>query len=318
MRPTIIVRPVPAPPTADPLALTALRLRRSLAWPVGQAELILSPAVAPPEPGDQLQIGGSSDGDQATSLFTGRLLRRQVGLWGSRLLIEEATGPLARLHIDKAVRNGTAAKLIQELCQEAEVQAVVEPPGATLPAYALHMGASAMDHILRLARMSGLMVRTDGEGKLHAETPLPAPQGTLQREGAIVEYQADDRSEEPADSKITGDGAMGAKGPGAEVWLLQALDAMKAGDGQRSEHLPGLKTAADAARAATALAMREKERAKQRRLTLAGIPPVDLGEVILLTGFGPSPEPARLVAMTIRWDAWNGLISQLELNGIGV
>lgn len=317
MRPLVQLKPVNAPPTADPLALAALRLRRSLAWPVGQAEVILSPSVEPPEAGAALRISGASDGAQARPLFTGRLLRRQVGLSGSRLLIEEATGPLARLHLDRAVQSSTAAKLIGELCQEAGVQAVTEPPGATLPSYALHRGASAMDQILRLARMSGQLVRTDTEGRLHVATPLPAPAGTLRREEAVLEYQAAGDPDDPPGARLTGDGAMGAKGPGAENWLLQSLDSVAAGDGDQPLHLPGLKTSADATRAAAALGSVEKERRAHRRLVLAGTPPADLGEVILLTGFGPSPEPARLVGITLVWDGQSGLVSRLELNGIG-
>ena len=70
-------------------------------------------------------------------------------------------------------------------------------------------------------------------------------------------------------------------------------------------------------RAATALAMQQKERAAERRILLAGLPPVDLGQVILLSGFGPAPEPVRLAAVTISWDVQNGLLSRLELHGIG-
>lgn len=317
MRPSIRIKPVGASPTADPLPLAALRLRRSLAWPVGQAEAILSPAAHPPEPGAELAISGSADGDGERPLFTGRLLRRQIGLWGTHLLIEEATGPLARRHIDKAVRSSTAAKLISELCREAGVKAVVEPPGATLPVYAVHAGPSAMDHIVRLALMSGLLLRTDAEGKLHAETPLPIPAATLRRKEAVIEFQAIDDADEEADIRITGDGAMGSKGPGAESWLLQSLDGLAAGDGARGRHLPALKVAADVTRAATALAAREKEARLVRRLVLAGIPPADLGEVVLLAGFSETPEPARIAGITVAWDAQSGLVSRLVLNGIG-
>lgn len=318
MRPVIQLKPLKAPPTADPLALAALRLRRSLAWPVGQAEATLSPAVAAPEAGAELRISGSSAGDNPRPLFTGRVLRRQTGLWGTRLLLEESTGPLARFHIEKTVRSSTAAKLISELCQEAKVQAVVEPPGATLPSYTLHYGPSAMDHILRLAAMSGLLVRTDAEGRLRAVTPLPTPAGTLRREEAVIEYQVQEPADEEPEPRLTGDGAMGAKGPGAETWLLQSLDSLAAGEGKCPAHMPGLKTSADVTRASTALATRRKESQAQGRLLLAGIPPADLGEVLLLTGFGPSPQPARIVGMTILWDGAAGLVSRLELNGIGV
>lgn len=318
MRPMIQITPVNAPPTADPLPLAALRLRRSLAWPVGQAEAILSPAVEPPNAGAELRISGASHGDQAKPLFTGRILRRQIGLWGSRLLIEESTGPLARLHLDKAVKSATAAQLISDLCQEAGVEAMVEPPGATLPSYAILHGASAMDHILRLARMSGLLVRTDGEGKLRAATPLPTPAATLSREEAVLEYQVIDDPHDAPKARLTGEGAMGAKGPGAESWLLQSLDSVAGGDGDLAQHLAGLKTSADVTKAAAALGSLRKERHAERRLVLAGIPPADLGEVILLTGFGPSPAPARLSGITLVWDGQAGLISRLELDGIGV
>ncbi|MFZ5816348.1 MAG: hypothetical protein ACOY93_13795 [Bacillota bacterium] len=318
MRPTIHLRPVGAPPAAGPIPLAALRLRRSLAWPVGQAEVVLSPAVEPPEAGAKLQISGASGSGQARPLFTGRLLRRQVGSWGTRLLIEEATGPLARLHTDRAVRSTTAAKLISELCQEAGVPAVVEPPGATLPAYALHFGPSGMDHILRLAAISGLLVRTDTAGQLRVESPLPTPVATLRREDPVIDYQAEDGPDDPPGTRLTGDGAMGARGPGAESWLLQSLEAVAAGDGSHSRHMPGLKTAADVTRAAATLALRAKESSHRRHLVLAGLPPADLGEALLLTGFSPAPEPVRLAGITIVWDAQAGLVTRLELNRIGV
>ncbi len=317
MRPKIKLT-MTAAPSSDGVPLAALRLRRSLAWPVGQAEAILSPAVEAPDAGAKVRIEGSATGDQPAPLFTGRILRRQVGLWGSRLLIEEATGPLARLHIDKMANSSTAAKLIQELCQEAGVEAAVEPPGATLPFYAVQFSRSAMDNIVRLAAISGVLVVTTVEGKLRTLTPLPAPVATLQRDGAVLAFQSVDDPDEAAGSLITGDGAMGAKGPGAEGWLLQSLDAVAAGDGAIPHHQPGLKTAADVGRASTTLAMRAKERLRARLLSLAGIPPADLGEAILLTGFGPAPEPARLVGITLTWSVEHGLISRLELNGIGV
>jgi len=318
MRPMISLTATTAPSPDGALPLTALRLRRSLAWPVGQAEAVLSPAVEAPEAGATFQIQGTETGDQPKLLFTGRILRRQVSPWGSRLLIEEATGPLARLHIEKTANSATAAKLIQELCQEAGVTASVEPPGATLPFYAIQFGWSAMDHIVRLATMSGALVSTTVDGKLRTFTPLPAPVATIQKGAAVLEFTAVDDPNDAADSLVTGDGAMGSKGPGADTWLLQSLDAVAAGDGATPHRFPGLKTPADVAKASSTLAMRAKERQRPRSMLLAGTPPADLGDVILLTGFGPSPEPTRLVAISLSWDSAHGLLCRLELNGIGV
>ncbi|MDB4895451.1 MAG: hypothetical protein JWN15_1713 [Firmicutes bacterium] len=318
MRPTLRLRAVTAPPSDPGVPLAALRLRRSLAWPVGQAEAECSLSVQPPDAGAKVVIEGAADGDSLKPLFTGRVLRRAQGLWGISLLIEEATGPLTRLHLDKAVSAGTAAQVVGDLCQAAGVEAAVEPPGAQLPSRVLLSNRSAMDHILRLAQMSGWLLRTDTGGKLHAGMPPLAPAGVVLRpQDPVLELRVADDPDEPAGGAITGDGALGVGGPGAESWLLQSLSGISGGDGLPALHLPGLKLMADVTKAATMESLRLRESRFGRTVTLAGIPQADIGEVILLLGFGGGDGPARVVGLEVLWSAEEGLISRLDLQGLG-
>lgn len=319
MRPTVQLRALTAPPTAPGLPLSALRLRRSMAWPVGQAEAEFPTEASPPAAGEQVAILGSSDGGMTTPLFTGRVLRYQQGVWSTRLVVEEPTGPLARLRVDKVIRSGTAAQAMTDLCQQAGAVCAAAGPGALLPAYTMLSSQSALDHIRALALMSGWMLRTDVNGILHAEPPLPTPSGVAIRPvDPVVDFVAAEDPDEPAGGAFSGDGAMGARGPGAETWVLQSLDAISAGDAKPAVHFPGLKTMADVTNAAAMEAVRLKESRTRISIALAGAPPADLGSVVMLMGFQTGNGPARLVGIETTWDPDSGLLTRLDLQGIGV
>jgi hypothetical protein len=318
MRPIVRLRAVAAPPSPPGLPLAALRLRRSLAWPVGQAEVELSRAVEPPGAGDDVVVEGTADGDSLQALITGRVLRMRQGLWGTSLLVEESTGALARLRVDKAISSATAAQAVSDLCQEAGVDATVEPPGAQLPSHVLLSNQSALDHILYLGRMSGWLVRTDAAGKLLAGIPPLAPAGVMLRpQDPVLEFRVDDDPDDPQGGAISGDGALGLKGPGAETWVLQSLSGMTGGDGMPTFHMPALKTVADVTKAATIESLRLQEARYRRTVMLAGVPQADLGEVLLLSGFDAGNGPARVVSIEVLWSAEEGLVTRLDLQGIG-
>ncbi|TJY42629.1 hypothetical protein E5161_07185 [Cohnella pontilimi] len=318
MRPIVHVRSLAGLPGAPPLPLSYLRMCRSAAWPAGQAELECSSAAEPPAAGDKVLIEGGSGAGPVRRLFTGRVLRSRQWPDGTRLIVEEATGPLTRLRIDESIASGNARQAITELCKKAGVEASVEGPGALLPSYAMMSNQSAMDHILRLARMSGMMAGTDVEGKLRVRMPLPVPGGVILRpQDSVIGFRADDDPDEPAGGAVSGDGALGLRGSDAHSWVLQSLSGITAGDAKPPVHMPGIKTAADAAQAFAYEKMRLAEARKRRTLTIAAAPPADLGEVILLSGFGEGDGPARVVGVELRWGAATGLVSRLDLHGIG-
>lgn len=299
--------------------IASLRMSRNLAWPVGQAEVECASPSGAPKAGEDVFLQGRSDSAAMTKLFTGRVVRAREGAWGTRLLLEETTGPLARLYIDKTAGAGSASAIIGDLCRQAGVEAMAEPPGAILPSYALLNHECALSHILRLAELSGMMAATDADGRLVVRTALPVPGGVILRpQDAVVDFLAEDDPDERIGGSVSGDGAFGKRGPGAEAWLLQSLSGITSGSGEPVRRLPAIKTAADAAKAALALTGKLEEARRRRTLTYAGLPPADLGDVLLLMGFGSGDGPCRVAGIELLWDASTGLLTRLDLLGIGV
>ncbi|HWI64926.1 MAG TPA: hypothetical protein VNT75_24115 [Symbiobacteriaceae bacterium] len=302
-------------PGGGELPVTALRLDRSLASPVGVAEAELSALAAPPDPGAEVSLEAAVTGSP-TKLLTGRVRLRAPGPRASRLLIEEPTGALARVRIDRAYKSTTAGQVIRDLCGEAEAKTGMIEPGATLPAYAVTQEQTALDHVQRLCVASGLLLRTDSAGKLHAAMPLPVPAGLLKAPAAVLDWSVSEAPDLDTDVTITGDGAMGRKGPGAENWVLADLSGITSGSGGLLLQLPELKTAADVAKAQTIAAQLRKESAKTAALTLADVPPADLGEVIAIAGFGALDGAWRVTGIRVRWGVPTGFVCEISLAGV--
>jgi hypothetical protein len=319
MRPTIRLRALSAPPTAPPTALTAFRLRRSLAWPVGQAEARFPPGAAPLEAGAQVVAEGSMDGSSYDPLFTGTILRSRRGDWQTEVLAEEATGPLARLFVAQVIESGTASSAISDLCDAAGVTCTTDSPGPTLAAFPLLGNRTAAEQIIRLAELSGLMVRTDTSGQLLVGTAPMAPTGAMLRpQDPVLSFESEAQAQgDDGPGTFAGDGAVAAKGAGTEHWVAQSLDTLKAGDGLPLTLMPALHQATDLTQVAMAEQLRLGEIRQRRTLTLAALPPADLGEVILLQGFPEGNGPARVAAIDLEWGARTGLICRLELHGLG-
>ncbi|MDF2629561.1 MAG: hypothetical protein K0R39_3392 [Symbiobacteriaceae bacterium] len=305
-----------SPAGGGSLPIAALRLDRSLTWPVGVAEAELSALASPPAPGAAVTVEAATTGP-VTKLLTGAVRLSEPGPRSIRLLIEEPTGALARLRIDQVHRSATAGKVIQGLANEAGVTPGTVEPGATLPAYAVTQDRTALDQILRLCTASGLLARTDTAGKLHAATPLPVPTVIITAPAAIIDWSVAQAPDvEPAKVTVSGDGAMGRKGPGAENWVVQDLSSMRAGSGGAALHLPELKAAADVAKAQQIAQMRLQEAAKTAKLTLADLPPADLGEVIAIAGYGALDGAWRITAIRVRWGVPNGFTCHLSLSAV--
>lgn len=302
-------------PGGGELPVAALRLDRSLAWPVGVAEAELSALAAPPEPGAEVTVAAAVTGPSAP-LLTGVVRLRAPGPRSTRLIIEEPTGALARLRLDRAYKSAMAGKVIRDLCGEAGVTPGTLEPGATLPTFTVHQERTALDCVLRLCTASGLLARTDVNGKFHAATPLPVPAGLLKAPAAVLDWSVHEAPEAAAEVTVSGDGALGRKGPGAESWVVQDLSAMTSGSGGLLLHLPELKTAADVAKAQQIAKLRRGEAAKSATLTLADLPPADLGEVIAIAGFGALDGAWRITGIKVRWGVPAGFTCLLDLAAV--
>jgi hypothetical protein len=322
MRPTVALRPLLGPPTAPPLPVTALRMQRSLAWPIGQVEAELPLTTTPPDAGTLMLLTAQADSPGApTPIFTGAVLRVEQGSTAIRLVLEEATGPLARLRVNTVYRSTTAAAVIQGLAAQAKVKAAVAGPGAQFPVYNVLATRSAMDHIVELALLSGFRIFTDTTGTLRAvpiNPPVPAPGPSLGPDaGAVVGFAAAASAAEPPVATVIGEGAFSRQGPGAESWVLKDASALTDGSGPTVLNLPALKTPADVKTAAAARTSRLKEAAAERHLTLLGPPPADLGAEVTLQGFAAGNGRARVAGIAMLWHVQTGLQTHLTLHGLG-
>lgn len=330
MQPAVVLQPASGAAPAGGIPLAALRLVRSLDWPAGQAEAELSGAVQPPDPGAAVTLTAAADASAAAAvIFTGRVLRREVGPWGTRLVLEEATGPLTRLRVDAVFKSSTAAAVVQDLAGRAQVQASIEGTGAQLPFFAVLSSRSAMDYIVQLALLSGWLLRTDAHGTLKATAggALGAAAGAAASalggggalgpaSGPVLGLSADALDGDPPTPALLGDGAYSRQGPGAESWLLKDPSALKAGAGPGVLLLPALKTPMDVQAAQMGLHQRLAEATRERRLLLMGPPPADLGDTVTLTGFPGVGPQARVAGIGVLWHARTGLQTQLTLHGL--
>lgn len=305
-------------PGGGDLPLAAFRLHRAVGWPVGSAEAELAPTAHIPAAGEQVEVEAWADeSDPPMQLFAGHVLRGTIGAWVTRLHFEEATAPLARLRIDATYQATGAGDVIRDLCGRAGVVAGMIEPGAALPSVTLLQERPALVYILRLARASGLQVRTSADGALHATGRLPVTAATVvNAPDRVLSFTAARLNHDDSVVIVSGDGALGRKGPGADAWVLQELDSMTAGDGGRRLHFPELKAAADVARAQQAAVTARSEGNRFRCLVVAGPPPADLGDVLVLSGFDDADGPSRLVELRVLWGAETGLVSELFLNGL--
>lgn len=321
MQPTVALRPVAQPAPAGGLPVSSLRLSRSAGWPVGQAEAELTGAVEPPAPGAAVSITAASGRDGAPApIFTGRVLQVTRTARGSRLVLEEATGPLTRLRVDKTFTSATASVVIQDLAGQAEVAAQVQGAGAQLPFYAVLASRSAMDHIVELAFLSGFRLSTTADGMLKAvpaaAPAVPATQAFSPSAGPVIGQAAAALDGDPPSPKFTGDGAYTKQGAGAESWVLQDVSAIEAGDGPEHCALPALKAPADVKTAQSGWQKRLAEAAQERQLVLMGPPPGDLGDAIALQEFAEGNGQARIAAIDLLWHSELGLQTRLTLHGL--
>lgn len=298
---------------SDAMPVSALRLHRSLAWPVGQLEARLPASFRAPSAGTSISASAASaDGWQ--TLFTGQTLSVSSGLWGARLLVEEASGPLTRSFVNKAFRSVTAGSMIHELC--GDVSCSVTGPGTLFPYKTVLANRSALDHICEIARLSGFIVYTDVEGKLHAGMAPVTPAGILTASDPIVDFRAEAEPFWQNTEALYGAGALGLHGPGAETWVLKDNSSLSSGSGSSEALLPSLKTLESVALVAEANAQSLREARGRITVVYAGPPPADLGQLLTLTGFQSGNGIARVYAIDVRWNAETGLLTQLQLRGI--
>lgn len=309
-------------PRGGARALPAYRvsIRRSLDWPVGEAEIDLPLSNLAPAIGTMVTVRVTdADEDAPFLLFTGEVSRREHNPRGSRIQLRELTSRMAVLRVDREYPATTAGAVIRDLASTAEVPLGEVDPGATLRSFTLLRERTALDHAIRLSRVSGLVLRTQGDGSLHA-TPPPTDAASSPLDSRMpIAWARQQVRAHVRDVYVTGEGAFNTSGEGAESWLRadpSSLSAGTLGDNASIEHWPVIKTDEDISRLAAAESRRERESSRCIEFEFATPIPVDLGQLVPITAIAGFDGAVRVTGLWITLDAHRGYLCRLRAGAV--
>lgn len=304
---------------SDPVPVHALHLDRGLAHPVGRAVLELPRGVTAPEPGQTVTLALSHSGARI-DVMTGHAAHLWAGPHGMTVSVYEHAARLMTPAADESYGATTAGQIISDLCRAAEVETGIIAPGASVPHKVLRSDQTRLDHALRLAVLSGLVLSSDTGGRLTAialTVPVPGSPPALDR--AALERSDRHATARGPDTRVIGAGAMGSKGAGATTLPLRDVGLISSGDAGAGHlrRIAAIRTLADATLAQLALAQRQA--ADRGGLILRTPLPEDLspGDVVLLPDASSLPvRLARLEDLRIGFTAQSGLTARYRFSDL--
>jgi hypothetical protein len=188
--------------------------------------------------------------------------------------------------------------IVKDLLQQSGQAVGTVSSGPKLSVYLLHRGVRALRHILKLAKLCGADLYTDGEGKVHFTTPRKGPADHRFSYGATVLDLDLSRTRPVFDGVILwGEGAASSKGADKAHWLTTDLAGVgaktaldEAGEtvgGKAGKHpiqiTDGAVRSGETAQACADGRMAAMAaRAVQGQLTVSGSPTVTPGDLVQL------------------------------------
>lgn len=213
--------------------------------------IALDPALAAPV-GLELDAGA-----QAGQVFAGMIVQSRHEIDTIHVTAMGGAGRLARLRPAATYREVTAGTVIRELAAMADAQTGRIDDGAALAFYVADPARSALDHVARLAALSGAMARFSAADRLEVGVVgVDAPNMALRHGRDILSRQ--DHRRGAADSETVA-GESGAGSVSAPEALRPTTDFFAGnrpagpGAGQRWRFEPALRTTQAAATAGAAL-----------------------------------------------------------------
>lgn len=306
---------------SDPVPVQSVRLDRDLAHPVGCALVVLPLGVAAPAAGNAVTMA-FAQGETQTDVMTGAVAQRVDGLTGTTLTVLEPTSALMVPMAAKSYGATTAGQIISDLCSGADVPTATVLPGATIPHIVLRSDGTMLDHVRRLAEVSGLLVTTTTAGALNTvATTVPVPGTPPAIDRAALARDDAQAAAVATDTRVVGAGAMGSGGPGLSTLPLAdpGLVTAGGGDAPHARHRAVIRTLADATMAQ--LAMQARRQAAQGGLTVTTPLLEDLspGDVVLLPDANGLPiHMARLEALHVALTAQTGLLARYVFSDVEV
>ncbi len=293
--------------TSDRVDAHLLRLRSELTMDgVGVAHVVLAPGdYALPVIGEEVSIV-LDNGGGATNVFRGDVRELDCAALELRVAVCGGLGALAWIECSRAFEHAKAGDIARALVDDAGATAGTIEAGPRFPSYVLHRGPSALEHLRRLARLCGVDVFEDGEGKVHFAGPeSKGTRHTFNVREHVLELTAARALPSRAGATVWGEGAASTKGSERAHWLPKDLASVSAVENSKE---PGSRTMSREARSAwvsdgavrtgevaesiaKAQARARAARAVRGAVTVSGAPKVVPGDAIVLEGL-PREHPA--------------------------
>ena len=318
-------------------------VQRSLDVPLDGLSVMLSESggVTAGDP-VQLKLG---DEDGMEDVFAGSVAEVRPRIGGCRLFCVGKMLELMELRVSSFYRDQTAGAVVRDLVGQTSLQPGDIADGISLPRFSVERRASAHAQLRRLADRLGYALFSDRTGKVNFRGLGPAAQlsagGALGGAGAAlagaaaaalgqggggIEYgkhllEAAGGLRPPPGRKVLvgGESPMSGQGEDKSFWLTAKDSDFQGSSGDGAEFLvsdPTARTKDMADRFAAGYAARLAQRTAEIRLTVQGLPKLELGDSSGATG---TPEaglskPGYVKALRHRFGVLEGFVTDIVVS----
>jgi len=170
--------------------------------------------------GDEVKVSLGYDGSPKL-VFTGFIDAIDHRIDHLRITALDPSAALLRLRLNRAYSNQTAGKIVRNLAEEGGVKVKQASDGIHLPAYVIDDGASAYQHILRLATLCNFDTYADENGQLIFKAWAADRTHTLEYGKDIIALSASDMEVAYAGARVSGESPASFKGSETDSWLTK-------------------------------------------------------------------------------------------------
>lgn len=280
--------------TSDRASARMLRLCSELTMDgVGVARVVLAPGEYElPETGAVVALSLDS-GDGSRAVFSGAVLEIECAALEVRVTAVGGLGALGRIECARAFEHAKAGDIARALLNLVGATAGTIEAGPSFPSYILHRGPSALQHLWRLARLCGVDVFEDADGRVHfAGVASRGAEHRLQARARVLALTVSSASPSRTGATVWGEGAASTKGAERAHWLAAELTSVSATtraegddfkDSRNSWTLSGAVRSGEVASTLAKAQVRARSaRGLRGEFTVTGAPRIVPGDVVVL------------------------------------
>ncbi|HEU0222821.1 MAG TPA: hypothetical protein VFR34_11515, partial [Paracoccaceae bacterium] len=218
--------------------------------------------------------------------------------------------------VERAYADQAPGAIIDDLAGGAGASSAAGGAGESLPRYVADGGRSVIEHIARLAATAGRMAFFDDAGELTLVDDQAAGESvaTFRAGETLIDFRITAR-EGAGSVAVDGAGASDAGSGNEWAWLRKEAGPMSASGGeglpQRRIAAPWVRSPQAAAELAGASLRGQARVAALGRFLVQAAPSVVPGAVFTIAGTGAGEGSWRALAVTLRFDLTNGMVSEI-------